>query len=139
MKGSSYKWLNEYMQLENDISYLEWEIQKTTAESDRWLSGDLGQMHVGGDHSRPAQLNKELDKLTAELQWRKRAVTDLKELIQKFKGTEAQILRKKYVEGETLEDIATDLNYSVSYIRQKHAELHRRLDFIDNYIGAGAE
>lgn len=54
-------------------------------------------------------------------------------LINTFKGIESQILKKKYVEGKTLEEIAEELNYSYSHIKAKHAELRRRLDFIDEY------
>jgi uncharacterized protein YjcR len=37
----------------------------------------------------------------------------------------------KYVQGMSLEDIADKLGYSYETIRAKHAELHRRLNWID--------
>lgn len=133
LQGSKYEWLNEYLQLQQDIAYLKWNINKTGVELDRWDSGDLANMRVSGEKSRPAQIDKELKRLHSELAWREQAANDLKELVDCFQGVEEQILRKKYIDGETLEDIAEELNYSVSYIRQKHAELHRRLDWIDKY------
>lgn len=59
----------------------------------------------------------------------------LKELVSSFNGIEEQILRKKYIDGQTLEEIADaeDVHYALSYIRKKHAELHRQLDFLDRW------
>jgi hypothetical protein len=139
LNGSRYEWLNDYLQLKQDISYLKWNINKTGIEASRWTNGDLANMHVMGKNSRPAKLSAELDRLHAELKWREQAAKDLKELVDCFDGIEEQILRKKYIEGQTLEDIAEELNYSTSYVRQKHAELHRRLDFIDKFADTTVE
>ena len=67
--------------------------------------------------------------------WRVQAQHDLRELVSSFNGIEEQILRKKYIDGQTLEEIAEDdeVHYTLSYIRKKHAELHRRLDFLDKW------
>lgn len=133
-KGNSrFEWLKEYQQLDRDIAYLKWDIKKTEIECDRWSGGDLANLHVSGEKSRPAKLQDELEQLYKELSWRETAVKELISLVDKFDGVEEQILKKKYIDGESLELVAEELNYSVSYIRQKHAELHRRLDFIDEF------
>ena len=40
----------------------------------------------------------------------------------------------KYINGMTLEQIAEELNYSVSHIRKRHAELMRTIKFVEKYI-----
>ncbi|EPC30996.1 phage protein [Lacticaseibacillus paracasei subsp. paracasei Lpp223] len=58
---------------------------------------------------------------------------DLLKLIDSFSGYENQILKMKYVQGKSLEEIAAELGYSYETVRAKHAELHRRLDWIDEW------
>ncbi|QCA29576.1 sigma-70 family RNA polymerase sigma factor [Vagococcus xieshaowenii] len=67
-------------------------------------------------------LNERLKKLENEK-------AEIVELIDKFQGLEQCILKKKYVEGLTLESIADELGYSLSYIKSKHAELMRIIRF----------
>ena len=52
---------------------------------------------------------------------------------QSFKGVENEIVRMKYIEGLTLEEIVEETGYSDSYIRKKHAEIRSKLQFIDDY------
>ena len=40
----------------------------------------------------------------------------------------------KHIEKLTLEKIAEELNYSFSYIRQKHAAIVKTLKFLDKFI-----
>ncbi|PEP49720.1 transcriptional regulator [Bacillus pseudomycoides] len=49
----------------------------------------------------------------------------------KFKGLENKILKMKYIDGMKLERIAEELNYSPSYINLKHAEIMRRIKFVE--------
>ncbi|EOI00693.1 hypothetical protein UAY_01796 [Enterococcus moraviensis ATCC BAA-383] len=51
------------------------------------------------------------------------------QLIDKFNGLNQRILKLKYVEGLTLESIAEETGYSYSYIKSKHAELMRIINF----------
>ncbi|WNN20090.1 transcriptional regulator [Bacillus phage FI_KG-Lek] len=55
----------------------------------------------------------------------------LKKLISKFRGLENQILKLKYVDGMTLEEIAEAVNYGSSHIKKKHAELVRLIKFVE--------
>lgn len=50
-----------------------------------------------------------------------------------FTGIDQQILKLKYIQGMTLEEIAEELGCSAELVRKKHAELHRRLDFLDDF------
>lgn len=54
-------------------------------------------------------------------------------LINLFDGSYREILKKKYVEGKTLEAIAEEMNYSNGYVRAKHAELQRQFDFLNEW------
>ncbi|WPC20872.1 hypothetical protein N6G96_06065 [Pediococcus inopinatus] len=135
-KGNSrFEWLKEYQQLDRDIKYLKWNIAKTAAESSRWTTGDLANMHVGGKDSRPAKLEKEYNRLQEELEWREKTEKDLLNLINSFDGVENKILMKKYVNGETLEEMTydDDMPYALSYIQKRHAELRRRLTWLDEW------
>ncbi|MCL5457606.1 hypothetical protein AB0Y04_02630 [Loigolactobacillus coryniformis] len=131
---SRFQWLQEYSQLEHDIKFLEWNIRKSEHEYQRWAGGDLTNVRIVKE-SKAAHLEEDIDSLQRELEWRRQALSDLLELIDSFDGIEEQILRKKYIEGESLEQIASDndVHYALSYIQKKHSELHRRLNWLDNW------
>lgn len=130
---SRYEWLQDYMELDDEIRYLEWRIRKSENESWRWDFGDLSKLHATGPNSRPTKVGLDLDGLTDKLIRCKAEQRDLMKLIDTFSGYENQILKMKYVQGMTLEEIAEELGYSYETIRAKHAELHRRLDWIDDF------
>lgn len=125
--------MQDYLELDDEIRYLEWKIRKSSAEVDRWSVGDLSDLHVSGSDSRAAHVGEELPELHAKLTECKAEQYDLLKLIDSFSGYENQILKMKYVQGKSLEEIATDLGYSYETVRAKHAELHRRLDWIDEW------
>ncbi|KRL56658.1 hypothetical protein [Furfurilactobacillus rossiae] len=132
--GSRFEWLQEYRQLCHDIGFIEWDIRKSKAELSRWeIGGDL-ERH-GESTSR--DIEGEIARLEKERQQRIDLKDSLLELVQSFDGIDEKIMYKKYVDGETLEQIAEDLNYNISYIRQKHAELHKRLDWLDKWTDDG--
>lgn len=54
-------------------------------------------------------------------------------LIDSFSGIDNQIVKMKYVDQMSLEDIAEFVGYSSSYIRQRHAEIRKTLNFLDEY------
>lgn len=135
MVGSSksrFEWLHDYLELNDEIRYLEWKIRKAKAEEDRWSSGDLAHLHLQ-QGSKGAHVMDNVPKYEADLRECKNEQQALLELIDKFSGYENQLLKLKYVDGLTLEKVAEKLGYSYSAIRKTHAELHRRLDFIDKW------
>lgn len=83
--------------------------------------------------SKGANVEEALEKLENDLKFKKEMKASLLLLVNTFKGNDNLILKKKYVEGKSLECIAEELSYSSGYIRQKHAELRRRLDFLDDW------
>lgn len=127
-----FQWLKDYQELDEEIAYLKWNVRKTKLELSRWEEGDLSKVFLERD-SKGSQVEVNIDKIEELLNEKIETQKSLVVLIDTFKGMESQILKKKYVEGKTLELIAEELNYSYSHIKAKHAELKRRLDFIDEY------
>lgn len=131
-KKSRFEWLKDYLELNDEIRYLEWKIRKAKAEELRWLEGDLQNVHIV-QASHGAHVMDHVDDYQSELTQCKAEQYDLLKLIDTFSGYENKILKLKYVDGLSLEEVAERLGYSYDTIRKKHAELHRRLDFIDHY------
>lgn len=111
---------------------MKWNINKTKLELIRWEEGDLKDVKLTRE-SQGANVEESLERLENELKFKEEMKSSLVLLINTFKGNDNQILKKKYVEGKSLECVAEELNYSSGYIRQKHAELRKRLDFLDDW------
>ena len=103
---SRFEWLQDYLELDDEIRYLEWKIRKSNAEVDRWSEGDLSRLHVSGSDSRAAHVGEEVPELQTKLTECKAEQYDLLKLIDSFSGYENQILKMKYVQGKSLEEIA---------------------------------
>lgn len=127
-----YEWLKEYRRLEEEIDYLEYNLEQTDRELRRWSGGDLSNIHLS-EKSKGARVEEKLSQIKRELLIKREQKEKLHELIKKFKGLDNMILRMKYIEGMTLEDISLDLNYSHSHIKKKHAELVRMIKFLQEY------
>ncbi|TXR98723.1 hypothetical protein DN390_16390 [Bacillus sp. SH7-1] len=125
-----FDWLKDYQNLEEDIEYLVYNLDKTKAELKRWISGDLREVRLTAE-SEGAKVEERIEAIEYELAHKMNAMHDLLELISKFKGLENKVLKMKYVDGMTLEEIAEDMNYSSSYIYKKHAEIIKRLKFAE--------
>ena len=67
-------------------------------------------------------LNERYEKLQKERE-------EIIQMVDKFTGLDQQILKLKYIEGLTLEAIASETDYSYQYIKNKHAELMRIIKF----------
>ncbi|MDF9626282.1 hypothetical protein P5775_26635 [Bacillus cereus] len=126
-----FNWLKEYQRLEEEIAYLEYNLDKTKAELKRWIHGDLQDVRLTAE-SEGAKVEERIEAIEYELANEMNAMYDLMELISKFKGLDNQILVKKYIYGMTLEQIACDLNYSPNYIKRKHAEVRKIIKFVDD-------
>lgn len=133
MSSIKFEWLKDYIEREERIAYLKWNLAKSKAELARWVDGDLQNVRLTqGSLSANLENNiillaKELDTLSAEQD-------ELNSLIQTFKGVDQQIVRLKYIEGLSLEAIAETLGYSESHIKHRHAEIRRNICFISDYI-----
>ncbi|MDT3497171.1 DUF1492 domain-containing protein [Bacillus toyonensis] len=125
-----FDWLKDYQKLEERITYLDYNLDKTKAELKRWISGDLREVRLTAK-SEGAKVEERIEAIEYELAHKMNAMHDLLKLISKFKGLENKVLKMKYVDGMTLEEIAEDINYSSSYIYKKHAEIIKRIKFAE--------
>ncbi|EOH55928.1 hypothetical protein UA3_01111 [Enterococcus faecium EnGen0263] len=133
-----FQWLKDYQELDEQILYLKWNLNKSKLELNRWVNGDLADVRIE-KNSRSASLEENIKKIENEL----RLLIDQKEemllLIDSFSGIDNQIVKMKYVNQMSLEDIAEDIGYSSSYVRQRHAEIRKTLNFLDEYENRQAD
>ncbi|PEF63178.1 hypothetical protein [Bacillus cereus] len=125
-----FNWLKEYQRLEEEIAYLEYNLDKTKAELKRWIHGDLQDVRLTVG-SEGAKVEERIEAIEYELAYKMNAMQDVLKLINRFKGLENKMLKMKYVDGITLEEIAESMNYSSSYIYKKHAEIIKRIKFAE--------
>lgn len=125
-----YEWLGEYKRLAQEIAYLEFNFEQTEAELDRWVNGDLRNVKLQAD-SRGAQVEEVLEQIKIELAMKKKKLKMLIELIETFSGLENQILRLKYIEEMTLEEVADELGYSLSHIQKQHALILKMMRYAE--------
>ncbi len=117
MNHHLFNWLRDYQKLEEDIAYLEYNLDKTKAELRRWVSGDLREVRLTAE-SEGAKVENRIEAIEYELAHKMNDMYKLEKLISKFRGLENQILKLKYVDGMTLEEIAEAVNYSSSHIKR---------------------
>lgn len=124
------EWLKDYQKLEDEITYLEHDLDRSKRELKRWVFGDLQEVRLTAD-SEGAKLEDRIAFRERELAHKMDDMYKLKKLISAFKGLENKIAYLKYVEGMTLEGIAENLSYSSSYVYKKHAEIIKRIKFVE--------
>ncbi|WP_413508903.1 hypothetical protein [Carnobacterium maltaromaticum] len=132
VNNNLYEWLKDYQQLENRINYLEYQIDKTKMELSRWRS-DLSDVRLEAN-SRGAKVEQVIDKLESDLAFEIIQKQKLLKLIYTFNGLDQEILRKKYIEGMTLEGISFELNYNYGYIKRRHSDLKRTIQVLDEWV-----
>jgi DNA-directed RNA polymerase specialized sigma subunit len=124
------EWLKDYQKLEDEITYLEHDLDRSKRELKRWVFGDLQEVRLTAD-SEGAKLEDRIAFRERELANKMDDMYKLKKLISAFKGLENKIAYHKYVEGMTLEEIAEHMSYSASYVYKKHAEIIKRIKFVE--------
>lgn len=125
-----YEWLKDYQNLSNEIDYLEFNIERYETELKRWVEGDLQEVKLN-ENSKASSLEEIIQKNKEVLEMKEDQREHLTKLIDRFEGLDNQILKMKYVEGMTLEEIAEELNYSFSHIGKKHAEIIKMIKFAE--------
>lgn len=123
-----FEWLHDYRQLSDEITFLEYNLDRNYKELKRWTSGDLTNVKLSAD-SIAARLEESIQDVEYELAHKMNDLHDMKKLIATFSGLDNQILFKKYVEGKTLECAAEELNYSTQYIYNKHAQIKKMVSY----------
>lgn len=127
-----FQWLEDYQNLEAHLVYLKWNLNKSKLELARWVEGDLTHVRLV-KNSRASNLEIIIEKMEREIELLEKQKIEVKQLHSSFKGLDNTIVRLKYVEGLTLEKIAEELGYSASYIRQRHAEIRKTLEFLNHF------
>lgn len=127
-----YQWLKDFHDNQNQIDYLEWNLNRSKLELERWKSGDLAKVKLAKG-SRACRLEENIEAIENELSILREQQIKAKELISSFDDVDSSILRLKYVENLSLAQISEKLGYSDSYIRIRHASLKKTLDFLDDY------
>lgn len=127
-----FQWLKDYQELEDQLLYLKWNLNKSKLELHRWVFGDLSNVRLE-KNSRSSSLEENIAKIEQEIERLEEQKAEMLLLIDAFKGVENDIVRMKYIEGLRLEEISEELGYSDSYIRKKHAEIRSKLKFLDSY------
>ena len=128
MNHHLFNWLKVYQELEQEVAYLDYNLDKTKAELKRWVSGDLRDVRLTAE-SEGAKVEERTEAIEYELAHKMNDMYKLKKLINTFKGLEHKIAYLKYVEGMTLEKIAEELNYSSQYIYNKHAAMREKVEY----------
>ncbi|MGL9846098.1 hypothetical protein IGJ91_001257 [Enterococcus sp. DIV0765f] len=127
-----FQWLKDYQELDEQILYLKWNLNKSKLELNRWVYGDLADVRIE-KNSRSSMLEENIKKIENEIEILEEQRKEMLAIINSFKGIDNEIIRKKYVEGCSLEIIAEEIGYSASYVRQRHAEIRKTLSFLDEY------
>ncbi|MGH0950529.1 DUF1492 domain-containing protein [Bacillus mycoides] len=123
-------WLKDYRNLEDRICYLENNLLRSKRELKRWIYGDLQEVRLTSE-SEGTKLEDRITAIEHELAHTMNDMYELKNMISKFEGLDNKIIKLKYIDGMTLEQIAYSLDYSHYYIKRKHAEIRKVIKFVD--------
>lgn len=127
-----FQWLKNYQDLEEQILFMKWNLNKSRLELDRWVNGDLANVRLE-KNSRSSSLEENIRIIENELELLEKEKVELMELIASFSGADNQIVKLKYIDDKDVYDIADETGYSVSYIRKRHTEIRKTLSFVDEY------
>lgn len=127
-----FQWLKDYQELDEQILYLKWNLNKSKLELSRWVYGDLSDVKLD-KNSRSSRLEENITKIECEICTLQSEQTELLELIKSFKGIDNEIVKLKYIDDMTVEDIADEIGYSISYVRKRYTEINKTLDFVADY------
>lgn len=122
------EWLKGYHKLEDEIIYLESDLDRSKKELKRWIYSDLQEVRLT-EGAEGGKLEDRIAVREHDLAHKMNDMYELKKVIQSFKGLEHKIMYGKYVEGKTLEKLAEELDYSPRYIYNKHAQIKRMIEY----------
>ena len=127
-----FQWLKDYQCLDEQILYLKWNLNKSRLELDRWVNGDLANVRLE-KNSRSSSLEESIEKIEQEIKRLEEQKGELLSIVRSFKGLDNDIVRLKYIDGYSLEEVAEETDYSASYIRQRYAAIRKTIQFLDDY------
>lgn len=132
MDRIEFQWLKDYLELEEHITFLKWNINKTKLELIRWVEGDLSKVRITKE-SRGAKVEEVLAALEDELSFTIEQKDSLLTLVEDGQELNDRILFKKYVEEKVLETIAEELDCSSGLVRIRHSKITKKHSFIKEY------
>ncbi|MHA2890511.1 hypothetical protein [Bacillus cereus] len=121
--------MKDYRNLEDRICYLKNKLLRSKHELKRWVYGDFWGVHLT-EESEGAKLENRIAVIEYKLTHAMSDMYKLKKLINRFKGLDNRILKMKYVDGMTLEQIAEEISYSSIHIKKKHTQIVRLIKFV---------
>lgn len=127
-----FQWLKDYKEIEKQIDYLTWNLTRSELELIRWIEGDLVNVQLE-KNSRSSNLENDIEKLKIEIERLEQNKKEILRFIETFDGVENQIIKLKYIDGMTLEEIAEKIGYSASYVRKKHSDIRNLIKFMGDY------
>lgn len=128
-----FQWLKDYQELEEQILYLKWNLNKSRLELDRWVNGDLANVRLE-KNSRSSSLEEKIELIEQEIMNLEKQKSETKMMVASFDGIDNKIIILKYINKLTLEEIAEETGYSVSYIQKRHSEIKKSIIFLDEYL-----
>ena len=131
---NSFKWLKTYLDNEEEIANVDLDLRRCQIELERWTNGDLSTVKLN-KNSKAAQLEEVIESHERILEQDYKLRDEVMQLLDRFDGIENRILKEKYINGLSLSEIADiqDIGYSYPTIKRVHAELKRRLVFLDKW------
>ncbi|MGK0554482.1 hypothetical protein [Macrococcus capreoli] len=136
-----YEWLNTYTHLENRRTIIEFEVKRCNVELQRWSNYGTVQGDLARKSSTETALAKQHElksiiyKFEEELKDIQKEINELEKIVDSFKGLDHKILKLKYMDKMTLNDIAVMLNYSYQHIKNKHSQIMKILDYAQTHKG----
>ncbi|MDT2371496.1 hypothetical protein P6Z85_15480, partial [Enterococcus faecium] len=84
-----FQWLKDYQELDEQILYLKWNLNKSKLELNRWVNGDLADVRIE-KNSRSASLEENIQKIEKELELLIEQKEEMLLLIDSFSGIDNQ-------------------------------------------------
>lgn len=129
---STYEWLEQYLNVQQEIRLLEWNLRRTKLELSRWRDGDLQHVETN-EHSKSSHLEETITELQRQIDEDKELLSQLDELVNTFDDTISQVVYLHHCKGMTLEEVAEAVGYSYGQTRKYHAEAIKSMNFLDKF------
>lgn len=131
---NSFQWLKTYLDNEEEIANVELDLRRCQIELERYSSGDLRKVKLS-KQSKASKLEDIIESYNHILKQDYQIRGEVVQLVGRFDGIENTILKEKYMNGLSLAQIADieGIGYSYGTIRRMHAELKRRLTWLNDW------
>lgn len=115
-----------YCDLINEIELLEYQLEICFEERRQWdFMGRLGQtVRVDQAAERLDKLAGQIERLSEQIDRKKKYQKHIKHKLSEFKSIDYKVAYGRIVKGQTLEEIAVDLGYSLVWIKKVSARVN---------------